>query len=606
MIGKTIKVVLYTAAGAICLIIIILLMKFLATNRLRSQIPQLSDSLTLSQPVREQISDALKKARHDPSAGNLGMLGMVYHSSANYEQAAQCYALAARKGKSGWIWNYYLGYLNMEMGRSEAVIKNFKRVLRKNPDMNLAWYYIGSEYKNLRQNELAEEAFGKITAQQKKTSSAKETTRRDHFPLSAYAMFQLSRIYFETGRNELAEKTLKDIIKDNHSFGPAYRLLGNLSGMKGDSALSKHYSDRAGDLMDFSPPVDTLVDRLVLLSRSELFLLKKIDEAERSIYSEWTLKVVNNALKYLPDNKYLISKAVKNFLWMNLDKQAINYTDQHIGYFQDNFAEMNNTGLSFFMKGIYPQAIKYYTRASDLEPDNIEILKNLAISYWSMGDKKKSYEILDKIIEKNKNNPDILADVANTLFFNFRESDKAISMLTRLKKTAPTNPKVQKLAAGVAEKDGKYREAITLYESSFNGDPKDLITIRYLGNLLVRQEMWDKAIRHYRKALEYHPNDPDLLEKLGTLLVRCPDWSLRKIEEGKEYSERAFIHISSRPGTLVSAGKSLAFAYAMLGDKQNAITAIKQTISIGRQESIPRADQAELENLYKTFQAMKD
>jgi len=267
---------------------------------------------------------------------------------------------------------------------------------------------------------------------------------------------------------------------------------------------------------------------------------------------------------------------------------------------------MNNTGLSFFMKGIYPQAIKYYTRASDLEPDNIEILKNLAISYWSMGDKKKSYEILDKIIEKNKNNPDILADVANTLFFNFRESDKAISMLTRLKKTAPTNPKVQKLAAGVAEKDGKYREAITLYESSFNGDPEDLITIRYLGNLLVRQEMWDKAIRHYRKALEYHPNDPDLLEKLGTLLVRCPDWSLRKIEEGKEYSERAFIHISSRPGTLVSAGKSLAFAYAMLGDKQNAITAIKQTISIGRQENISRADQAELENLYKTFQAMKD
>jgi tetratricopeptide (TPR) repeat protein len=143
-----------------------------------------------------------------------------------------------------------------------------------------------------------------------------------------------------------------------------------------------------------------------------------------------------------------------------------------------------------------------------------------------------------------------------------------------------------------------------MYEASFRGDPEDVTTIKYLGNLLINQALWDKAISHYRKALEYHPNDPDLLERLGTLLVSCPDWSLRNLEEGREYSERAFVHISSRPNTLVSAGKSLAFAYAMLGNKQNAITTIRQTINIARQENIPPSNQAELEDLYKTFQAM--
>jgi tetratricopeptide (TPR) repeat protein len=120
----------------------------------------------------------------------------------------------------------------------------------------------------------------------------------------------------------------------------------------------------------------------------------------------------------------------------------------------------------------------------------------------------------------------------------------------------------------------------------------------------MNQKMWDKSIRHYREALEYHPNDPDFLEMLGTLLIACPDSSLRNIEEGKEYSERAFLHISSPPNILVSAGRSLAYAYAKLGDKQNAIYTIKQTISIARLENISSSYQAELEDLYRTFQAM--
>ena len=104
------KTVLYIAGGAIGLIIIVLGLKFILNSQFSSQIPEIPDSQILSQPVKEQISDALEKAHRKPSADNLGMLGMVYHSCANYEQAAQCYKLAIKKSKSDWIWNYYHGY----------------------------------------------------------------------------------------------------------------------------------------------------------------------------------------------------------------------------------------------------------------------------------------------------------------------------------------------------------------------------------------------------------------------------------------------------------------------------------------------------------------
>jgi tetratricopeptide (TPR) repeat protein len=359
------KAVISISAGAIGLIIMALLLKFIINNRYRSQIPEISDSLILSQPVREQISDALENARRNPSADNLGMLGMVYHSSANYEQAAQCYKLAAGRSRSDWIWNYYDGYLNMEMGESGAVIENFKRVTGKNPDIDLAWYYMGTEYKNLGETELAEESFGKITTKENKVPAAKVSTRSGHFPLSIYAMFELSRIYFETGRNGLAEKTLEEIIEADRSFGPAYRLLGNIYGTQGDVSLSKQYVVRANDLLVLSPPVDTLIDKLALLSRSELYLLKKIDEAQRNIYAGWTLKLVDHALKYIPDNKYLISKAIDIYLWVGSGEQAVAFTDKHISYFRDSFTEMRKMGMLFFLNGLYPPAIKYLNRASD-------------------------------------------------------------------------------------------------------------------------------------------------------------------------------------------------------------------------------------------------
>jgi tetratricopeptide (TPR) repeat protein len=603
--GKYSHIVRYTAISTVVFVTIILLLKFIINSQIRSNLPELPDTNSLTKPVIEQILQVLQTAKHRPSAKNLGMLGMVYHSSANYGQAAQCYKLAIKRPGSDWIWNYYLGHLNMEMGKSEDVINNFEAVVKKNPDVSLAWYYIGEGYNNLGKNELAEEAFSKITTTKNKPSQ-KGSTRNDHYPLNIYAKYQLSRIYNETGHLDLAEKILKDLIEVNPAFGPAYRLLGNIYNMKGDTLLSKEYVVRANDLFAFSPPVDTLVDKLALLSRSELYLLKKIDEAQRNIYDEWAFKLVKHALQYLPENKYLISKAIEIYLWVNLKNDAIALIDKHMSYYKDSFSEMKKIGMLFFLNGSYAQANEYLTRASELEPENIEIKKNLAICTWYLGDKQKSHDILNELLKKNRNNPDVIADIANILFFNFKESDRAIRYLAILKQLSPANPKVQKLGAGIAEKNGNIHEAIKLYDAAFTGDPEDLTTIQYLGNLLINNEMWDKAIRHYRKALEYHPNEPDFLEWLGTMLIACPDPSLRNIEEGKKYAERAFFHISSRPNILVSAGRSLAYAYAKLGDKQHAISIINQTINIARSVNISQSYQAELEDLYRTFLAMEN
>lgn len=591
------KTVLYIAGGAVGLIIIFFLLKFITNNQFSNNIPEIPNSNTLSIAVTKQISEAQDEARRNPSAENLGMLGMVYHSCANYSQAAQCYKLAIKRSKSDWIWNYYHGYLSMELGKSEAAIKNFNSVIEKNPAIDLAWYYVGQEYKNLGENELAEKAFKKIISKKNKTSDAKATTRNDHFPLRTYAMYDLSRIYFDTGRTDLAEETLKELIQKDYLFGPAYRLLGNIYNITGNISLGKQYTVRANDLLNFSPPVDTLIDRLALLSRSELYLLKKIDEAERSMHSDWAVRLVNHGLKYIPDNQHLLSKAIKIYLWKRLNKKAIALTDNHISYFQENFNELRNTGLLFYQKGLYPQAIKYWNLALDLKPEEIKVQEYLAKCFFAIGEKKKVHKIVNELLEKNQDNPEVLADITS-LLLQFGEKEKAVGYLTKLKQLSPSNPTVQKIAGEVAEANGNTQEAIKMYESSFKGDPEDLQTIRKLGNLLTEQKMWNKSLSLYSKALEYHPNNPELLAKLGEFLINCPDPSIKNIEKGKEYSERAFTYYDCPPDILVSAGSHLAYAYAMLGEKQRAITTISKAINIGRRQNISSSYQSKLENLY--------
>ncbi|HSM48377.1 MAG TPA: tetratricopeptide repeat protein, partial [Draconibacterium sp.] len=568
-----------------------------------SDIPEILNSQTLSIPVKEQIAVAYKKARRKATSENLGMLGMVYHSSANYAEAAKCYELAIQKNNTEWIWNYYNGYLNLEMGNPNAVIDNFKRVTELNPDANLAWYYLGGGYKNLNNNELAEDSYNRITSVKTRTTSANTTTRQGHFPLGIYAGFELSRIYFDSGRTDLAEQTLDEIIRTNNLFGPSYKLLGTIYNLKGDSELGKKLTDRANDLVDFYPPVDTLIDKLVLLSRSELYLLKKIDEAEKSFHSDWALKLVEQGMQYLPDNKYLLSKAIRIYLWKNQNDKAIALTDKQINLFHDDYSEIKNTGVFFYQKGIYQQAVKYWTRALELKPGEVTIQDYLAKSLWAVGEKQKSLDILNEMAENNQENVDVMANVADILF-QFGQKEKAAATLAILQNVAPNHPKVLKMLGETAENNGELAKAISLYEKSFKGDPMDTQTIRNLSDILKRQKMWGKYIGLYQKVLEFHPNNPDYLARLGEMFITCPDASFRNMEEGKEFLERAFTHYNCPPDILVSAGSQLAYAYSMLGDKQKAITTVSQTINIARRQNIPASQQAKLETMLRAFQQM--
>jgi tetratricopeptide (TPR) repeat protein len=166
--------------------------------------------------------------------------------------------------------------------------------------------------------------------------------------------------------------------------------------------LGKKLTDRANDLVDFYPPVDTLIDKLVLLSRSELYLLKKIDEAEKSFHSDWALKLVEQGCNIYPITNICCRKPSEYIYGKISDDKAIALTDKQINLFHDDYSEIKNTGVYFYQKGIYQQAVKYWTRALELKPEEVTIQDYLAKSLWAVGEKQKSLDVLNEMAENNR------------------------------------------------------------------------------------------------------------------------------------------------------------------------------------------------------------
>ena len=587
---------IFLIAGLV--IVLIVLVKIIPEIPYRSNIPSLPNLTNVSDSLRNQIKEASSKAYRNPTSDNLGMLGMVYHSSTNYKEAAVCYELAVKRDKTQWIWSYYLGCLNMDMGESEKAVENFMAVLKLNSDAHLAWYYLGIAYENIGDNNKAEFAFLNIESLVGDDNRGNLPMRKDHFSLNIYARYQMARIYMKSEKLGFAENVLRQILNENRSFGAAYRILGDIYSKKGNKALSDQFIVRANDLITYSIPVDNLMDKLTLLSKSDLYLMKQIDEAKRTIYPEWVYKLISNALQVMPENKYVISKAVKFYVEIGAAKLAFPLLAKHLEYFKNESNEINEVADLLVKNGAYSQSLPYFSQALKLNPEATDQKISLVFASYNAGMKEKALIFLDELIKKNKN------DIAVTsrsiyLLMTLGEIERAKAYLAELKGSALTNPKVQQCAAMIAEREGKTDVAQAQYEKSFGGDPTDLNTIEMLGNILVKKALWNRAIDHFRKSLTYHPNEPFLLEKLGTLLITCPVVSLRKIDEGIEYAQRAVDHKSCSTETAIAAGSSLAEAYTAKKDKKTAINYLKMVIDLAQNSNAPKDYQINLKRKLK-------
>ncbi len=575
--SKKIKwLILLSATGIILLILFIAGLNFPTRN----SIPQIPENIS-SKQLHNQLRTAYWKAVINPCSDNLGELGIAYHSASEYQRAAACYQLALKKNEANWQWNYYLGYLQKEMGNSQQVIKNFRTVVQKNPNAFHAWYYLGEELHKTGETIKAIETFKNIEFAGENNTELKHYLHTDHFPFNIYVKNQMAMSFINSNDLDLAEEQLNEIIRDNKSFGLAYRLLGRLYRLKGDTVLSEKYIVRANDLIAYTSPVDTLIDQIAQRSRSEFYLLKQIDEADKMRYFGWESQLVKQGLKYLPENKYMASKAITFYFKTDSAKNALPLLKEHFNSFYNDFNELQYVAKLLFENRYFAQSNIYYKRALELKPEKTDIQVYLVLGLFYQNEKQKALDLMDNFVDNEMDNPEFLENAVVELL-GMGEYEKAGIYLEKLKKLTPESSKSFLLSGQIAQQNGDLKKAELLFKTAFQLTPDDLVCMKSLSDVLMRQKLWKESINHFETSMEYFPNEPYLLEIYGTLLVVCPELDLRNYVLGKEYLERAFYHKDCPPEIAISAGKSLADVYFATGDSQTASYYLRIVISYAK------------------------
>jgi tetratricopeptide (TPR) repeat protein len=427
-------------SSIVIFLVLLFVIKFISDSPFRNQLPEYPDFKTVPKSLQEQITAAGSKAYRNPTANNLGNLGLVYYSGTYNDKATQCFQLAVKRNSNKWSWKYYLGYLNLEQGESKAAVENFRSVINVNPKNYLAQFYTAEACQNLGLTTNAKRIFNKIAVLNDRDFISRDTVRQNDFPLQTYAQFNLARIYMNSNQPDSAEIILKQLINNQITFGPAFRLLGNVYTSKGNLPLGTKYTIRANDLVEYTAPGDLLIDRVALISRSETYLLKQIDDALHSLNFNWELKLFDHALKYIPDSKYLISKALFGYLFLNYGNKALPYLDQHFKFYSDDFNEMMLFAMLLYDKGYKSQAMTYFNQAKKLKPGN----SDLAVWLADRGRVTDAVILLDQQIKKDPRNIKTLTDGFD-LYLKLGEKNMALTYLDTLKKLLPTGNGVKKM-----------------------------------------------------------------------------------------------------------------------------------------------------------------
>ncbi len=574
---------------------------FFTKNQYSNKLPTVPDLTDTSTSFKSYINQTHEKALEDPSAINFGVLGMVYQSNNYTDEAKKCYELAIETNPKDWRWSYFLGCLNQELGDSEAAITYFKNVLDVNISAYMAMYHLAEAYQQTNQTKKAEDIFKTLSGMNKRNFFYKNTKRSSFFPLPTYANLQLAKLYLNENKLDEAKTVLEKLIKSQITFGPAYRQMSFLYAEKEDKEKSSYYSERSNDLHMYTNPVDTLLDKMSLYSRNESYLLKQIDDAARSSNTAWALELATLGVNKMPDSKYLLSKAIKQFMDMSAARRAVPYLEKHLNYFGDNYQELIEVGSGLASLGLKDEAQKYFLKAEKIEAQKIETKSTLAgMLYEKVGMKEKALELTETLLNENPENVEVLKN-ATFLYIQLEDLDKAKQYLTQLKKVAPLNENIHVFEGILAEKNGNSIKSIKHFKQAFSQSPDKNFTLNRLTDYYKKNKKWDKLIELYKRALKEKPNDSSIQEAYGTLLLNCPDKNLRNLKLAKEYSERAFINYVYNPQTRVAAGKSLAQSYFELGDKKTAIFYINQIIKIAQVSYLPRETVISLQKLAQEF-----
>ena len=282
---------------------------------------------------------------------------------------------------------------------------------------------------------------------------------------NAGAFYGLGNVYFRQRNFQDALESFQESVKADENFAEGYFMIGRIL------FLSENYYGAAEAFQKYSQLKPGTQTGNSYFARSK-YALGELDEAER---------LLNEVLTIDPDNALAF---------------------KYLGYIETD-------------KKNYDKALEYFEKVPEIEFEAEDYVK-IAKIYNDKEQLTNAYRYLDKAIELDKENPEILYEYG-IMQFNNKEYDAALLKFNQYQEIAGKSDASQVYKGLIKYTQEKYDEAIYEFEEAVRINDQFVLSYFWLANSYLANNNREKALENYEKVVALDPSNEDAVAQVERL-----------------------------------------------------------------------------------------
>ena len=458
-----------------------------------ARLPSMPEASDLPAAMVEQLVKADADARRSPTdAASVGALAMAYHADLVYDQAASAYTLAAELEPTNWHWTYYKALVHLERGDAVRAAEALQAVVTAQPHFALAWWRLGETAFKQARYEDADAAYAR--------AEGSASVNSDHAQVMPYARTGRARAALHRGNAAAAERILAQVITADPQFGAAQRLMADALRAQGRDADAERHTTRAAALRAYTAPSDWLLDALVDISRSSVFLLRHAAALDLVRDSARRERLVRRALDADPDNPDVVYEMGAVLQQLRRPADALPFFARHLQMSGDEQQTLVQIGKCYSDLGRLDDAEATLRRALAAGDD--------AVGFYNLGfvleQRKQDAEAEASYRRAIALNPGLARARNNlgSLLARRGRMDEATTQLLESIRLDPASPDAYTNLSAVMLQTGAPARAADLARLAIEADPRHAdahvnlaVALVHSGNIALARRHLDEALR---------------------------------------------------------------------------------------------------------------
>ncbi len=296
------------------------------------------------------------------------------------------------------------------------------------------------------------------------------------------------------------------------------------------------------------------------------------------------LKVLGRALQLDPNYGKAFATRGEAYWWDYQTTKQRTWVDQ-AGKDCNHAVSLGNAGADGHLclglvaagTGVYQQAVDQYQKAVELDPGNDEGYVGLANAYASLNRLNDAENTYRQAINQNPNSKRAYEHLG---MFYLQQADyaQAVEVFQKAIRLAPESYRDYSNLGGAFLFMGNREAAIAALQQSLKLRPT-AGAYANLGTAYYQSRRFADAANNYQQAIKFNEQDPDLWGNLGDAYQYGGQRS-KATDAFRKQLELLNAQLQVNPRDAERQG-DIASCYALLGDKQNALSHLSQSLALG-------------------------